>query len=223
MARISFATGDESYLYCEPADVARFFEQYDDFDDSTNPTSSDVEELIWEQMEYIDRQTGHAWRPNTVVDEVRDLVNRYYWWAGVPVPLSKRDVREFDPDEGDKLEVWEGGYWDDWAESKTYGREEDYWMDKTSGILWLRDRYIFRRHPRMRLTYRYGNPDGATRSIRQATAKLVAADLLASDRYSMNVPGTDGNIGEQSMMEKWQEDAQAIIDERNEVAYVEPY
>ena len=224
MARIEFDES-EGAKYCETTDVARWFEQYDDFDSSTTPTATDVEDHIYEWMEYIDRQTGHAWRANTVHEELKDYDGRYYWWSGRSVNLGKRNVREFDSAEGDKLEEWRGNEWNDWVtdNSKQQGRDYDYWIDKSSGQLWIKDRYIFQRHPQFRITYRYGYPDGATRAITMACAKLVAADLVSSDQYSMNIPGTEGNLDEGQMVEQWREDAHRVIDERKEVEYIEPF
>ena len=224
MARVEFNETAEA-MYCQPSDVARWFEQFDEFDADTNPTASEVEDHIYEWMEYIDRQTGHAWRRNTMVHEMKDPDGSYFWWTGRAYNLGKRDVAPLDPDEGDKLEEWGGNGWNDWLQddSKTQGRDKDYWLDETGGILYIKKLYWFRRHPQFRITYRYGNPNGATRAITMATAKLVAADLLSSDQYSMRVPGTDGALEPREMAEQWREDAERVIDERREIEYVEPF
>lgn len=224
MPRIEFDTSD-SALYCQTSDVARWFEQYDDFDESTTPSSQEVKDHIFEWMEYIDRQTGHAWRDNTVVNEMKDPDGRYEWWSGRPYNLSKRDIRDFDSAQGDSLEEWDGDTWNDWLtdSSKTQGRNKDYWFDNEGGILYIDRLYWFRRHPQFRITYRYGNPNGATRAIKMATAKLVAADLLSTDHYSMNVPGSDGGMDTSEMAQTWREDAERVIEERKETHYVEPF
>lgn len=222
MARIRF---DQTTTYCETSDVARWFEQYDDFDTSTNPTAKDVEDHIAEWSEYIDRQTGHAWRDNTVVNEYKDITGPYYWWSGNPLGLTKRNVRNFDPEEGDALEVWDGTEWNDWLTDNSFkqGRRDEYWIENEAGKLWIFERFVFRRHPRLRVTYRYGYPEGPTRQITMACSKLVAADLLTTDQYSMNVPGTEGSISEEQMAEQWREDAEDVISERKEIEFVEPY
>lgn len=224
MPRIEFDESDGA-KYCETSDVARWFEQYDDFTGSTSPTATEVEDHIFEWMEYIDRETGHAWRDNTVVQEMKDPDGSYYWWSGRAYNLSKRDVREPDSAQGDKLEEFGGSGHNDWVtdSSKTYGRGEEYWLDKTAGILYIDRLYWFRRHPHFRITYRYGNPNGPTRAIKMACAKLVAQDLASSDQYSMNIPGTDGAMDQQTMAERWKEQADDVIDERREVEYVEPF
>lgn len=222
MGRIEFNDAEQ---YCETSDVARFFEQYDDFDANTTPTATEVDEHILEWSAHIDRQTGHAWRTNTVVDEVKDWDGRYNWGSGRPLNLSKRHVRDFDSGQGDKLEHWDGTEWNDWLTDggKTEGRNEDYWMDNATGILWVYDRFAFQHRPRWRLTFRYGDPSGPSKSIQMACAKFVAADLLSSDHYSMNVPGTDGSMDTITMAEQWRTDAKETIKEREEVSYVEPY
>lgn len=224
MSRIEFDTSDDA-MYCEPSDVARYFEQYEGFDSSSNPTVGDVKDHIKEWMSYIDRQTDHAWRTNTVVDEIKDPDTAYRWWSGRAYNLRHRHVRKPDGAEGDLIEEFGGDGWNDWLSdsSREYGRNADYWIDKSSGILWIHQLHWFRRHPRFRLKYRYGNPNGATHQIQMATAKLVAADLLHSDQYSMSVPGSEGGIGSERAAEKWREDAEKVIQDRKEVSYVDAY
>lgn len=225
MPRIEYDESDAA-LYCTPDDVARWFEQYDDgFDDTTVPTDDHVKDHIFEWMEYVDDVTRHAWRENTVVEELKDMDGPYQWWAGRPLNLAKSDVRPLSAADGDKLEEWDGSSWNDWLSDsgRTEGRDEDYWLDKTDGILWVKDRFVFQRHPQFRLTYRYGNPNGATRAITMATAKLVAADLLTSDQYSMNIPGTDGAMEATDMADRWKEDADDVLQRHKRVSYVEPY
>ena len=224
MPRIEFDTDKDSY-YCETSDVARWFRQYDEFHGGTSPTDVEVEALIEEWMEYIDRQTGHSWRENRVVEEMKDPDGSYDFWAGRPYNLTQRHVRDLDADAGDSLEEYTGGGWNDWLtdDGKSQGRGNDYWLDNAAGILYIDSLYWFRRHPQFRISYRYGDPNGATRAIRMATAKLVAADIAATDQYSMNIPGTDGQIDIMEASERWREDAERIIAERTETQYVEPF
>lgn len=214
---------DEEQPYCEPDDVARWFAKFDEFTPETSPTAADVEEHILDWSEYIDRFTGHAWRENSVVEETRNLRGRYHWSSGIPVGLAKRDIREPDSEKGDKLEVWEGNNWNDWLtdDSKDYGRGEAYWID--GGTLYVRRRFLIRRRANLRVTYRYGNPNGPTRTVRQACAKLVAQDILSTDQYQMSVPGTDGAMDPNSMAQRWKEQAEESLEELDEVDYVEPW
>lgn len=80
------------------------------------------------------------------------------------------------------------------------------------------------------MTYRYGAdetdtdgdgvPDRVPRDIRKACSKLVAADIVSSDQYSMTVPGTDGAMGPRDAVENWREDAFKTLDRRREVQWI---
>lgn len=215
---------NQSEGYCEQEDVFRYFKKQNPLD-AANLTSAYLDDMILEWSSYIDRETGHAWRENTVENEYRELQNNYDWWTGRPIPLEKRAVRQFDPQKGDKLELWNGSEYDDWVadDGKTQGRNGDYWIDSDAGTLYIYRRYSYARSMNLRITYRYGE-EQVPRQIQMACAKLVASDLIQSDTYSQLVPGTDSDEPSPARAaEQYREQAERVIEQRKEVRYIEPW
>jgi hypothetical protein len=234
MSAVPGSTEDE--LYCTPDDVAVFFDKYsgsngdpvfsDGFGPDTNPTEGEVTMLIEEQTEYIEQYTGGAWRAKRIENELKNLDMTYYFNAGTPFQLMNRNVRDLDGDKGDKLEIFEGsigqgseGY-TDWLQDpdETEGRNEgDYWLDNTTGKLYIyKAGYFFDRYKYLRVTYRYGK-DKVPASIRNACAKLVAADLLRSQQYRVSTPGSEGSPEELQTAEAYQEQAMKRLDKYKEI------
>jgi hypothetical protein len=226
----------EDELYCTPDDVSVFFDKFsgpdgqpvfsDGFGTDTNPTEQEVIFLIEEQTEYIEQYTGGAWRAKRVEDELKNLELSYYFNAGTPFQLMHRNVRDLDPDKGDKLEVFEGsigqgseGYNDFLTDpEETQGRNDgDFWIDSTTGKLYIyKAGYFFDRYKYLRVTYRYGK-DKVPASIRNACAKLVAADLLRTQQYRVVTPGSEGSPDELQTADAYQEQALRRLDKYKEI------
>lgn len=219
MATIEF--GDEKY--CTAENVWRYFKKDDPLSDS-NLTQTQLDQMILEQSAYIDKQTEHAFRTNTVKNEFKDFSGPYNWWSGRPVNLGRRNIRAFDASEGDKLEVYDGNEWEDWLQvsDRKEGRNHDYWYEKSAGILYVYRRFWFRGHPRIRLTYRYGK-EKTPADVQGACAKLVAADLIDSDQYTHLVPGSGDSTSPSEFSANLREQAEQTIESRKEVSYVEGY
>ena len=221
-------------LYCSTDDVANFFDKTSGpsgandysggFTDSTNPTEDEVVMLIEEQTEYIEQHTGHAWRPKRVEGELMDLDKAYYFNSGTPFQLMHRDIRELDPDKGDKLLVYTGGDGNDgynnWLTdpAQTQGRTNgDFWVNEEQGTLYLyKAGYFFDRYNFIEVTYRYGK-EKVPASIRNACAKLVAADLLRSQQYRITNPGSEEAPDPTNVAESYQEQAMKRLDKYKEV------
>ena len=231
---MSVSSSTDTY-YCDPDDVARFFEHYDEFLDeetdgsgnvtqeATSPSRSDVMESIKEWSAYIDRETRHGWRANRVEDETHDQKHLYYWLTGHPLNLMKRDLRPLDPEQGDKLEVWTGNQWEDWLTEGSYtqGRDGDYWLDAPVGQLWVYERAFISPHPKFRITYRYGR-DHVPEDIKKACAKYVAQDLVHGDFYGTMVPGNNsaGNSDPSETARMWYQQAENAIDNYRELSWI---
>lgn len=209
--------------YCDPSDVARYFrtlEAGEGFTFDTNPTKEEVKSFIIEASERVDRFTGHAWRERQVTNEYHDISGPYYYWAGTPLKLQKREIRSpFDPEKGDKLEIWDGNEWDDWVskDSIHYGRDQDYWINDSQGMLYVyRRSFWWERYKGVRVTYRYGL-DQVPADVQQATAMFTAATLIETDIYGDLLPsGTEGSNPMQ-MAEKLEERAEKMIAKRKEI------
>jgi len=219
---------DTENVYCEPTDVERYFqglESNNGFTEDTTPTAKQVNRMIEEWSAYIDRQCGHSWRNNKVKDEIHDLSGQYNFWTGRPIKLGKRDIRTpLDPEQGDKLEIWGGDQWEDWVADtgREQGRDGDFWFDAGSGMLYIYRRIVWQNKAVIRISYRYGK-NQVDPQIRQACAKLAAADIIMTDQYTMNVPGTDAAPASERAAEQLKEDAERIIQERKELQWGEPF
>ena len=212
--------------YCDPSDVARYFrtlEDSDGFSFDTNPSKAEVEEFILEGSARVDRETGHAWRERTVKEEYHDLEGPYYYWAGTPIKLQKREIRTpLDTSKGDKMEFWDGEEWEDWTNTSTFteGRDGDYWINDTQGMIYIyRRRWWWERYKSIRITYRYG-AEKIPKDVQQATALYTAASLIETDIYGDLLPtGADGpNPSE--VAQRLEERAEKMLKRRKEVRQV---
>jgi hypothetical protein len=200
--------------YCDVSDVSFFFEKMD-IDVSSNPTQKHVEDRIKAESNWIDEYTNHAWRERTVENEYHDFTDTYYWRAGMPIKLQKRDIRQFDESKGDKIEFLEGGgNYTDWVSNSSYkeGRDEDYWLDASQGLLHVYRRNIFfKRYKEMRVTYRYGK-QRVPQTIRDVCAQRTAAWLMEAQQYRITTPGNENAPDPQSVAQTWREDAERRLE-----------
>lgn len=229
----------ESSLYCSPSDVARFIKPRDhtdpnsppptDYrdpshdDGATTPSRAAVIKHIEGATQRMDRKTQQSWRAKRVTNETHDHNGLYYWLSGHPTDLMKREIHPIDSEQGDKIEVWDGNEWDDWAANPAYreGRDETYWVDGPNGLLWIYERAILRPHPKFRITYRYGY-DHVPADIREAVAKRAAADIISGDFYGTIVPGN--NQGENAdpahFAKLWKEDFKEVARDYKKVSFI---
>lgn len=225
---MSVTEGYSDIGYCKPKDVLDFFEKIEDATAGTQPTYDRINQMILNWSDYIDRKTGHAWRERQVRNEFHDLDTPYYYWAGKPITLMKREIRDFDEDKGDKIEIWRGGGYEDLVSdpSTTSGRGGDYWVDGPNGILYIYQRLIYPRRNGIRVTYRYGHGSSSNEretipnDISMACAKYTAKDITTSERYDVIIPGSEGGNDTQQIAEAWGEDADEVLQRRKEVRNV---
>lgn len=207
-------------LYCDPIDVASYFDKYDVFDTDTNPSEQEVRRRIAGESNWVDTHTGHAWRERTVQEEYHDLSGLYRWQSGTPISLGMRDIRTpLDSAKDDKLEVWDGSNWIDYVSNTDYkeGRNEDFWIEDSIGMLYLYRRYVFSdRHREIRLTYRYGKQN-VPQDIRDAVAKRVAATFLESQQYRVTTPENDDGPNAEKVAETWREQTEKDVDKYTEI------
>ena len=180
-------------LYCSYNDVKRILQQEFSYSTSTNPTQAQVEEHIEEAQAEIDNITQHAWRETQVSDEYYDLPIQPNPMADITscieVYLRHRAVKTIDSDAGDKIEIWNGSSWIDWADTKTQGRANDYWVDEEQGLLFLNYHYAYFRRKGLRMTYRYGE-NNVSADIRKCCAMMVAIRIVSFDDNSANLNET---------------------------------
>lgn len=226
--------GDHTELYCEPSDVARFIKPRDHssdpsaapptgFDAETTPTYEEVVLHIEGASQRIDRKTQNSWRAKSVSNETHDHKGLYYWLSGHPIDLLKKNIRPLDATAGDSLEIWNGNQWENWLndDTKTPGRDGDYWIDAPNGLLWIYERAILRPHPKFRISYRYGY-DHVPHDIREAVAKRAAADIITGDFYGTIVPGNNqgDNADPATFAEIWRDDFKEVCRDYKKISFV---
>lgn len=181
------------------------------FNNRTSPTRAEVEDLINQAEDYIDDETRHGWRVKTATDEYHNL-NAYHWtFTGLGVKLLHRMVKAMDTLEGDKIEVWLGSSWIDYVTTRSEGRANDFWLDYTNGISYLRTWYIRYHQSSLRITYRYGE-SSVTNTIKRACILLATADVLDMEPFVAKQPSGDlDNIDARSKQDRYRDEANKII------------
>ena len=211
--------------YCTSDDVANFLQLENAFSSSTTPTKSQVESWINEAEDLIDKLTNHAWREKKVENEYHDIPTRIVegqvrWWTGLPIYLHHRKVRQFDSNQGDKLEIWNGGEWENWITNKTEGRNKDFWVDYEDGIIYLRNitPYIWKKA--VRVTYRYGETS-VPNDIKRLCVMMVAKIILTNeDRSVVMIGGETVNIPYSGKVEILDKQIKEILDRYREAVAV---
>ncbi len=206
--------------YAQATDVQRII-QGPTFSGSTTPTTTQVEAFINAAEDQIDRDTRRAWRSVTVTDEYYNIpkVHNVGHHQGhghrrfIKIYLRHRHVKTFAGVSGDKLEIWDGSSDVDWIATKTEGRADDFWVNYTDGILYVRMQHALYHEDGAKLTYRYGETTVPS-DIKDATAMLAAVMVLGSDDNSQVVAETGDATRQshQSRIEQWSTRAREIIE-----------
>jgi hypothetical protein len=90
-----------------------------DFTSSTTPSKSTVEAFIEEAQSWIDFKTRKSWRPTYVANEYHEF------------NLNGMHLDHADPYKILKLEIWNGGGWD----NKRQGRKLDFFLVPDTGLI----------------------------------------------------------------------------------------
>lgn len=169
--------------YCSAEDVKRILTLEFSFDPKTRPSDAEVNSFILSAEQEIDNRTNTAWRETNVAEEYYDIpsVEAFNYSTGLAIYLKRNAIRTLDTGQGDKVELWNGSSYEDWVTTKTEGRADDFWLDYTKGIIYLKNFYAYHRVQALRMTYRYGNavvpPD-----IKDACAMLSAVNIVIMDK-----------------------------------------
>lgn len=190
------------------------------FSNRSRPSKTAVENLINEAEDWIDKETNHAWRTVTVTREHHDIDASYVNLTGVPINLIHRTITAISSPT-DKIEVWDGSNWIDWAATKTEGRESDFWLDYEDGVIFLRLWYIPYRIFSTRVTYRFGE-SSVPKDIQRAATLLAAADVLDMENFVAQLPTAgDLNIIETTAKQRqWRDIARKIILSHRELLFL---
>jgi hypothetical protein len=230
---VKFYAVSASPTYCSAADVARHLQYYNSvtssrlvFSSTTFPSLTEVNDMILEMEDFIDEVTNHAWRTQRVNDEIHNYEYPYDLGRydrvqdNRSIKLQHRSIRQV-VSGTHKLELWDGGSWDDLVANYTEGRDSDYWIDYQGGQVYFVSKYPSRTGNALRATYDYGEATVA-QDIRLACALLVAERLLLTSDYHVsdapNAVDEGRNIRLKS--ERFYERAMQILNERKEFMMV---
>lgn len=217
-------------IYTTPKQVASILRLMDmttqarlELTNSTDPTLNEVERSIMTAMDFVDRDTNHAWRASKVTDEYYDVLVKYthMFRRDVPLHLKHRKLRPF-VSGTDKIEFWTGTEWKDLiltANGYTEGRDNDYWIDYDKGVIhFVAQRPLFSAQG-VRVTYRYGDKS-VPADIENATSKRAAIDIMETNDYVVNLPEGVNQYGVSSKVESWKKDVSQILGNYREIITV---
>lgn len=160
-----------STTYCTADGVADFLGAEVSFDANTNPSAARVNSYILDAERELERETGMAWRPVWLQDEIHDIESwrtRHRdlffdeWWA-IPRPtqLTRAPLVPLDSSRH-SVEVYEGTEDNngDWTEvlTKTQGRDAQWWVDEMAGRVYIEEAFLERRNAKFRFSLEYGKP-----------------------------------------------------------------
>jgi len=216
--------GGATVVYCSPDDVVRVLQLGANsgatFSTTTTPTLAQVREYIVEAQEEIDSQTNHAWRPRQVSDEFFDFeeMPTYEYAAGIRISLPHRSIYALSNSGAtDSLQVYTGGTYEEYLNTRTVGRGNDYWLDAKRGNLFLRLFYPRSQIKKVLLTYRYGETT-VPKDIQKATALKVANMILVNEDKSTRLieSGDGGQMYYDQRYQKFQKEIDKILDNKTE-------
>lgn len=195
------------------------------FGASTDPTLTEVETLIYQSEDDIDRETNHAWRAKSITNEYHNVKGLYTgaYRRDLPVKLQHRSVRAMTSGT-DKIEIWDGSNWKDLvltANGYTEGRANDFWVDYTNGIIYFVNTTPYYAEKGVRATYRYGE-SSVPLDVEEACTKLAATKILENEDYKIVLPEGVSQYALASKAENWKRDVQRILNNHKEILLAAP-
>ncbi len=224
---IGYSSGVESgqgYTYTSPELVASILRLIVPstgarlvFSAATDPTLIEVTNRIRESEDFIDQETEHAWRAVTVADEYHDVRGSGFglYSRELPISLHHRKIRAM-VSGTDLIEVWDGSAWVDYVATKTEGRNNDYWVDYTNGVIYFVGSRPYVQNRGVRVTYRYGETT-VPKDIQDVCTKLVAIRILQDDDYIKVLPEGVSQYAVASKVESWTKDIEKKLSNYEEV------
>ncbi len=214
--------------YCTAADVATLLRltttDSDDnrvrfeFTESTLPSLAEMNAWIAEAKAEIDKRTRTSFGIAQTTER-RSIRTPYRNTGGdMRILLSRSRCREFDTDEDDKLEKWDGSEWEDISD------DDGWWFDE-DGIIHMSNRIMPTYYSGVRLTpsrtefrvtYRYGYDD-VPDDIKRACAMMVARRFVESDWYRKAIPTqSQESISPMSILDRYDEQIDRILERYTE-------
>lgn len=187
--------------------------------------------MIKSNEDVIDRRLRVSWRENRVRNEVRSIneywsdadgVRMQYYARGGNYVQLHRDIIEWDPTEGDRLELRVRG--NQWMDISKYadGEGDDpegsprghpmFWVDYRQGRVFIRSWRFQTPYNAVRVSYRWGlvNED-VPASITRLCALMTASQVISMSVFSIKV-GQGGDISgvRQDLQRAWQDEMNGI-------------
>jgi len=169
----------------------------------------DIESRISRVEDYIDRRLQTTYKSKQVSNEYH-TPTRTYGIDGWVIFTKHRPIISVD-----KLEIFKGNSWEDWVQTRTEGRNKDYWVNYERGEIFLMmplfPMIFIPDREQVRVTYTYGR--GATETNRSAipkdledvATKLVVIDILTSESYKAILPSGDNILSNREKIEEWKQ------------------
>lgn len=199
---------DTNTKYADVSDVERYIRSYT-FDANSDPTQSQVQEMLLDASEEIDKRTNRAWRTRKVTNMQRSVK-----FSEKQKSPGLRDRERFFPaafnvygltvlphvklQSVDKVEAMVG------AKTRTLTEaDEEIRVNERRGNIEPRAREFAVAplsinklqpvdQPKIIVDYTYGETNQTPRDIKKACAKIVAAELIESDQYGEILPSEAG-------------------------------
>lgn len=169
------------------------------------PTLDEVEDMVNEAEEWINEKCQTAWGDLflQVTNELQDLHVDY---LEASVQMNYPNVMDFDTEDGDKIEIWNGTAWTDWVTTKTEDRGGDFFVDYEIGkIYFLSVSDITRRDRKnIKLTYRVNRGSVIPAPISYAASYLAGINILNSEYSTVAFPEGEGEeLSSEQMISRW--------------------
>lgn len=200
--------------YCTPMDVAAII-GISSWPDTGPVTAAVVDKWISNIEATVDRRVGQSFKRQVAADEYHDYITADYRAdIGVPVYLEFDNLFDFDSTKGDKIEVWDGGSYEQLQTTGTEGRGDDFWFNLKKGILYLRLGGRGVKIQGIRVTYRHGNYEAIPGDIIDATSLLVAARVVILDGTVALLTSEGKDVPPPERVALWQREANETLTSR---------
>jgi hypothetical protein len=126
----------------------------------------------------------------------------------VAISLRNANIREWDPEKGDKIIVFQTGSWVDYTNTPQAVFNNTWWMDNKVGVVHFNNFYpwYYAGSNRVKITYRWGK-DPVPADICEAATKVVAIRLLQSEFNKIILYNRSSNpINWNQIIQYWQKD-----------------
>ena len=219
--------------YTQPHEIAQHLQVRNSqgihqYDGQTRPSIFEIIGHIQEAEDEIDRQTNHAWRLRYGATETGNSTAANYEYydypdvidltEGAKIYLNHRKIRTLSYAAGDALEIWKGGAYENYLQTKTEGRGQDYWVDYDKGVLVVYGVNLTTEKA-IRIKYRYGDT-AVPSDIKKACTFIVAQEAIMADDRSVMLPSGGDNVSLQQKIERYDKDVKKILQDRGEIRFL---